>query len=391
VALGWLYQYDAENRLKEVQYNGQVMGTYVYNGDGQRMKKTEWNPDSQQNETVIYLYVQGNVHYEKNTTTGMDALYVCGPIGRIAKKMGEEAVYYHTDHVGSTRLLTDSQGNPVTSVQYFPFGTPETSGTERYLFTGQEKDHTGMYYYKARYFDPELGRFLTRDSWSGDPRRPQSLNKYVYCSNNPLRYTDPTGSVLTGDAEIDEFLAALESEESSQSDAYQYGYLLSTIAALKFAEQCHSMGWRDSQRLMREIESTLTDPKDRIAFEQGWNKGYTEANINYASPKEAGKRCREAIEELQDDVQCLVDYVGDELLKAAIDEIAIPNEVLQATIYIAEEFYNLTCTDKYGPPPPNLTEMCKKENRGTCLGSLLLCLLFSLAGCKKILDKGRLT
>ncbi len=105
-------------------------------------------------------------------------------------------MYYHTDHLGSTRLLTDASGNPVTSVEYYPFGGFDITGeNERYLFTGQEVDSTGLYYYKSRYYDLETGRFLTQDSWAGNQRRPQTLNKYVYCLNNPLRYQDPSGNV----------------------------------------------------------------------------------------------------------------------------------------------------------------------------------------------------
>jgi YD repeat-containing protein len=111
----WLYSYDTANRLTEVQHNSQITGTYVYNGDGQRIKKTEWNPNSQQYETIIYLYSYGNVYYEKNMTTGFEASYLYGPTGRTAKKAGEEVMYYHTDQLGSTRMVTDAAGNPVTS------------------------------------------------------------------------------------------------------------------------------------------------------------------------------------------------------------------------------------------------------------------------------------
>jgi len=150
----------------------------------------------QQYETIIYLYSQGKVCYEKNVTTDMDALYIYGPGGKIAKKIGENIVDYHTDHLGSTRLQTDAAGNPVTAVEYYPFGIIDqfTGEDERYLFTGQEKDLTGLYYYKARYYDPEIGRFLTRDKWSGDRKRPQTMNGYVYCLNNPLKYEDPSGN-----------------------------------------------------------------------------------------------------------------------------------------------------------------------------------------------------
>jgi RHS repeat-associated protein len=61
------------------------------------------------------------------------------------------------------------------------------------LFTGQRLDSTGLYYYGARYYDPQIGRFISPDTIVPDPANPQSLNRYSYCLNNPLKYTDPTG------------------------------------------------------------------------------------------------------------------------------------------------------------------------------------------------------
>jgi RHS repeat-associated protein len=67
-------------------------------------------------------------------------------------------------------------------------------GTDK-LFTGQRLDDTGLYYYGARYYDPTIGRFISPDSIVQSPNNPQSLNRYSYCLNNPLRYTDPTGQL----------------------------------------------------------------------------------------------------------------------------------------------------------------------------------------------------
>jgi RHS repeat-associated protein len=64
-------------------------------------------------------------------------------------------------------------------------------------FTGQRLDNTGLYYYNARYYDPGIGRFISADTIVSDPSNPQSLNRYSYCLNNPLKYIDPTGHDLT--------------------------------------------------------------------------------------------------------------------------------------------------------------------------------------------------
>jgi RHS repeat-associated protein len=98
--------------------------------------------------------------------------------------------YYHTDHLGSTRLVTDSTGAVVASYKFNPYGEVDThTGTDiKYGFTGKENDaDTGLTYFGARFYDPEIGRFITQD-----PAK-DGLNWYAYCYNNPLGYVDPDG------------------------------------------------------------------------------------------------------------------------------------------------------------------------------------------------------
>jgi len=90
--------------------------------------------------------------------------------------------------------VTDENKNIVATITYHPFGEVDVKeGSEDYLFTGKEKDSTGLHYFGARYYDPELGRFLTRDPVGGRTTVPQALNPYSYCLNNPLKYIDPDG------------------------------------------------------------------------------------------------------------------------------------------------------------------------------------------------------
>jgi len=184
----WEYQYDYENRLVSVKENGQVIEQYTYDGDGQRIKKVD-------SESVrIYINSGVNVLYEINMTTQMDAVYIYGPTGRIAKKVNDLTEFYHTDHLGSTRLTTSETGSIVTEMQYKPFGEQIGATDERYTYNGKELDETGLYYYGARYYDSEIGRFLTRDPLRGKKEAPQTLNRYMYCLNNPLKYIDPAGT-----------------------------------------------------------------------------------------------------------------------------------------------------------------------------------------------------
>jgi RHS repeat-associated protein len=99
--------------------------------------------------------------------------------------------YYHTDHLGSTVLVTDETGEVIWDGEYTPFGElndPLNIVDGVIQFTGKDMDFdTGLYYYNARWYDPGLGRFITED-----PIRDGS-NWYVYVNNNPLRFVDPSG------------------------------------------------------------------------------------------------------------------------------------------------------------------------------------------------------
>ena len=112
-------------------------------------------------------------------------------------------LHYHLDHLGTPRLITDSNGVKVAEHAYYPFGaeinlTPHETPEEAMKFTGHERDlvagdgHT-LDYMHARYDNASLGRFLSVDPGPVHPERPQSWNRYSYTINNPIRYTDPYG------------------------------------------------------------------------------------------------------------------------------------------------------------------------------------------------------
>jgi RHS repeat-associated protein len=107
--------------------------------------------------------------------------------------------YYSQDNLGSSTVLSDPNGVRVEINAFYPFGRSQTANPQAGFqvsrrFTGQVFDgETGLYYYNARYYDPELGRFIQPDNAIPDLSNPQSYNRYSYCLNNPLRFTDPTG------------------------------------------------------------------------------------------------------------------------------------------------------------------------------------------------------
>jgi RHS repeat-associated protein len=103
--------------------------------------------------------------------------------------------YYHGDYLGSSLVITN--GTDVQQVLYRPFGeaAPSSSQVPEYGFTGQRYvSSIGIYDYGARWYDPELGRFLSPDSVVPTVYDPQSVNPYSYVRNNPLNRIDPTGN-----------------------------------------------------------------------------------------------------------------------------------------------------------------------------------------------------
>jgi len=188
----WDYTYDFANRLTKVEENDSTIGEYVYDGDGKRLQKIE------NSITTIYIYSGINSIYEDNSTGS--ACYVYGPTGLIAKRtiidQESNTYFYHKDHLRSIRLVTDSSKNIIVASTYHPFGeTNVEEGAEEYLFNGKEKDGTGLYYYGARYYDPQIGRFITKDLIKSNRMNSQSLNRYSYCLNNPIKYIDLEGLI----------------------------------------------------------------------------------------------------------------------------------------------------------------------------------------------------
>lgn len=112
----------------------------------------------------------------------------------IALSVEEGIYFYHNDRLGSPRVITDSKGGIVWISDYEDFGKPvNEKGESDYKYTGKELDeNTGLYYYGARYYDPETGRFVSADKIETFP------NPYVYGKNNPFKYVDPIGNVPVG-------------------------------------------------------------------------------------------------------------------------------------------------------------------------------------------------
>jgi RHS repeat-associated protein len=190
------FAYDYENRLTNAVVGG-IAHQYQYDGVGNRLRATRGGVT-----TRYVLDVNGTLAHvlaEADAAGTITAYYVYGRglVSRITA--GGSASHYHYDLRGSTVAMTDSGGNVTDKYAYDPFGTVvNTTGTLANPFKyvgryGVMDEGTGLAYIRARYYSPSLGRFVTKDPVTGKDGDSQSLNRYIYALNNPVRLVDVSG------------------------------------------------------------------------------------------------------------------------------------------------------------------------------------------------------
>ena len=194
-----------------------------------------------------------------------------------------EGYYYHYDHLGGVDTVTDEEGEVVAEYEYYPFGEVyeetiyDENFSNNYKFTGQESDgETNLYYYKARYYGTEVGRFMSQDPAVYDERvfemleDPQSLNTYAYVRNNPILYVDPTGEykVKTGEIEKGDTITSIT---QAVNDALGINVSWKDIATVSFFEE--NFGTTDPTRLIGEYTyvgtnhvTDITDELDALNY-----------------------------------------------------------------------------------------------------------------------------
>ena len=173
--------YDQANRLIGV---GNAIA-YAYNGDGLRMSKTV--------SGVTTHFVWSEAESPPELLQDGAISYIYGPEGTpIEQISGNTPAYLHQDQQGSTRLLTDGEGNVVGRYNYDAWGnvTSHTGSAATNLqYDGQYTDaETGYQYLRARFYDPKTGQFLTRDPATG-----VTLATYGFAAGDPLMFQDPRG------------------------------------------------------------------------------------------------------------------------------------------------------------------------------------------------------
>ena len=169
---------------------GGTLNTYTYDGDGKRTSMTLGAT------TTSYVYDVGGGLPVLLTDTNRKYVWGAGGLAYETDLAGNVQAVSHADGLGSVRGLTDATGALIQTYRTDAFGMPtatQGSSTQSFQFTGEQVDPTGLVYLRARMYDPTSGRFLQRDTVFGSVRAPQSIDRYIYVVNNPLRLTDAGG------------------------------------------------------------------------------------------------------------------------------------------------------------------------------------------------------
>jgi RHS repeat-associated protein len=247
-ANGNSYTYDSENHMIKMT-NGSAVVTMIYDAFGNRVAKTV-------NGVTTQYLVEDDVN-----PTGYPQVVeeLTGPIGsgvvarqytyglqRISENLSPTVTgnstwtpsFYGYDGFGSVRQLTNSAGTVTDSYEYDAFGNSFTkSGTtpNNYLYRGEQYDpDLGLYYLRARYYNPSTGRFLSRDPEDGKPTDPKTLHKYLYANGDPVDRVDPRGR----DAII-EYLVELV---HSTAEAIEFGHNMGKCVQNALGEEAELLG-----------------------------------------------------------------------------------------------------------------------------------------------------
>jgi RHS repeat-associated protein len=289
MGLTWNSQY----QLTAVTTNSVLAEQNGFDALGRRV----WTSDGSTTNYMVYDGV--HVLAEVNSTGGLKRAYTHGPgidnwLAMTVYTSGTAQTYFYiSDHLGTVHAVTDGNGNIVESYRYDAWGRvlgvfdgsgnplPQSALGNRILWQGREYSWaTGLYFFRARWYDPISGRWLSNDpiGISG------GLNQYIFCSDNPANFRDAFG--LCGDGETE-----VSTEQRRIDRAGPFGYLVwfwdsLFVARMDYGYRSAYGGLPDSFRIgERTFESTPDHNQfsnymiGRMAYYSGGNLGYLGARL----------------------------------------------------------------------------------------------------------------
>jgi len=203
VALMLVYGIESTNRKSGEDVGAAVTSTYGYDYLNQRVRQAVLGTGT---TTYVGKYFDKLINGSQSTTTAY--IYLGDTLIATVQGNGTATTtsYVHPDHLGSTNVVTDADGETVQTLDYYPYGSTRIdSGTDvsQREFIGERLDEsTSLSYLNARYLESQRGQFLSQDPvFNEDPIRqnltnPQSLNSYLYANGNPIVNKDPSGRCI---------------------------------------------------------------------------------------------------------------------------------------------------------------------------------------------------
>jgi RHS repeat-associated protein len=237
-----IYNYD--NKPELVKKNGSNYVQLTYDGNGKRVKKYNYNTG----QNVLYF---GEL-YEVRGSAGIIQVFAGNK--RVASVLADgRTQFYHTNHLGSASVITDGNGAKKEKMEYFPFGTYREAVDYDtgfpdvfYTFTGQEDDDDLAFYnFKARLYDPFLGKFISPDVVVQNIEDPQTLNRYSYARDNPLIYVDASGKAFLSSHFFITTWAAWDSGYYSLGESLRLGW---DAMMIDFSKSPVTGGWSSLSR-----------------------------------------------------------------------------------------------------------------------------------------------
>ena len=307
------YEYDSANRL--IKADGHE---YTYNAEDVRIR----NLCSDADTTYTYNTNCKLSQLLQKITNGVTTKYVYGH-GLIGEEKCGKFKTYHFDYRGSTVAITNINGDITDTFKYDTYGKLiSRTGSSFVIFgyngrDGVITDKNGLYYMRARYYSPEMRRFINADILHGEISDSTSLNRYAYVNGNPVSYVDPFGlsaeekgvkpTTLEAAYMAEHIYGAKNSDKGKTLDEKFGGWVLvdiftnseslkigvyskmvNGVVSYAFVNKGSSLEWPDWINNFQQPFGCSTDMEDSIRYAEDFVKQYSESQITFIGHSKGG-------------------------------------------------------------------------------------------------------